>query len=104
MMGNPSHGGRGDLAPASSPLGLLVLDLNEQAKLLTEYFRVNGYPEPSFERHRPLSSLPPQASTEMRITREKLLDDALQIFQLISGPGEYLPNATVSVGSSDQQH
>lgn len=82
----------------SSPLELLVQDLNEQTRTLTGYFRANAFPDPSFDRHGPITTLPAQAPEEMRIAREKLLDNALQIFQLISGPAEYLPNVIASVG------
>jgi 6-hydroxytryprostatin B O-methyltransferase len=98
-MGNSSQDGLRGLIVGSSPLELLVLDLNEQTRVLSNYLRTNGLPEPSFKRDGPIAALPPQAPEEMRIAREKLLDDALQIFQLVSGPGEYLPNVIASVGS-----
>lgn len=98
-MGNNSHGSLNGIAASSSPLELLVVDLNEQTKIFIDYLRATGLPEPSFERDGPVITLPPQAPEELRIAKEKLLDDALQIFQLISGPGEYLPNVIASVGS-----
>ncbi|KAF4953248.1 hypothetical protein FSARC_12442 [Fusarium sarcochroum] len=76
----------------SSRLELLVHDLNEHTATLTEYLRAKGLPEPSFERDAPIMYLPPQGPEEVQIAKEKLLDSALQIFQLVSGPGEYLQN------------
>ncbi|RYP27843.1 hypothetical protein DL767_007491 [Monosporascus sp. MG133] len=75
-----------------SPLELLVRDLNKQTKTFTDYLRANGLPEPSFERDAPIINLPPQAPEEIQVAKEKLLDHALQIFQLVAGPGEYLQN------------
>lgn len=82
----------------SSALELLVQDLNEQTRTLTGYLSANGLPDPSFDRHGPVNTLPAQAPEELRIAREKLLDNALQIFQLISGPADYLQNVIASVG------
>ncbi len=85
------------LVTGSSPLEALVRDLNEQAKAFAGYLRGNGLPEPSFERSAPIVNLSPQAPKEVRMAREKLLDNALQIFQLIAGPGEYLPHLVEGV-------
>ncbi len=92
-MANHSHfDEKNDLVIGSSPLEALVRSLNEQAKAFAEYLRGSGLPEPSFERNAPIVNLSPHAPKEVRMAREKLLDNALQIFQLIAGPGEYLPH------------
>ncbi len=90
-------GGGGGLVAGSSPLEALVRDLNEQANTFAEYLRGNRLPEPSFERDAPIFNLSPQAPKEIRVARERLLDNALQIFQLIAGPGEYLPHLVEGV-------
>ncbi|KAK4149314.1 S-adenosyl-L-methionine-dependent methyltransferase [Chaetomidium leptoderma] len=86
-----TNGTNGPVA-GSSPLELLVRDLNKQTKTFADYLRANGVPEPSFERDAPIINLSPQAPEEIQVAREKLLDNALQIFQLVAGPGEYLQN------------
>ncbi|KAB8237685.1 O-methyltransferase-domain-containing protein [Aspergillus alliaceus] len=85
---NGTHG----LVTNSSPLELLVRDLNKQSKTFTDYLRANGLPEPSFERDAPIINLPPHVPEDIQVAKEKLLDHALQIFQLVAGPGEYLQN------------
>ena len=92
------------LVTGSSPLEALVRDLNEQAKAFAGYLRGNGLPEPSFERSAPIVNLSPQAPEEVRMAREKLLDNALQIFQLIAGPGEYLPHLVEGVSKRPPPH
>ncbi|KAI3340507.1 O-methyltransferase [Ustulina deusta] len=75
-----------------SPLELLVQDLAKQTVRLTDYLRANKLPEPSFERDAPIINLSPQAPAEIQMAKEMLLDNALQIFQLVAGPGDYLDN------------
>ena len=91
------------LVTGSSPLEVLVRDLNEQAKAFAGYLRGNGLPEPSFERSAPIVNLSPQAPEEVRMAREKLLDNALQIFKLIAGPGEYLPHLVEGVSKGHRR-
>jgi 6-hydroxytryprostatin B O-methyltransferase len=82
---------------ALSPLEVLVQDLNKQTTTLNGYLRANKLPEPSFERDAPIINLSPDAPEEAQVAKEKLLDSALQIFQLVSGPGEYLQNVITGV-------
>ncbi|KAF5637636.1 bikaverin cluster-O-methyltransferase [Fusarium tjaetaba] len=77
---------------ALSPLEVLVQDLNKNTTTLNGYLRANKLPEPSFERDAPIINLSPDAPEEAQVAKEKILDSALQIFQLVSGPGEYLQN------------
>ncbi|KAI1039955.1 hypothetical protein LB505_006053 [Fusarium chuoi] len=77
---------------ALSPLEVLVQDLNKNTTTLNGYLRANKLPEPSFERDAPIINLSPDAPEEAQVAKEKVLDSALQIFQLVSGPGEYLQN------------
>lgn len=93
---NGTHG----LVTSSSPLELLVRDLNKQSKTFTDYLRANGLPEPSFERDAPIINLPPHVPEDIQVAKETLLDHALQIFQLVAGPGEYLQNVITGVSAS----
>ncbi|KAM0169520.1 hypothetical protein ACHAPF_009915 [Botrytis cinerea] len=56
---------------------------------------VNG-----FERDTPIINLSPDAPEEAQIAKEKLLDSAFQIFQLVSGPGECLQNDITGVAAA----
>ncbi|KAJ8115385.1 hypothetical protein ONZ43_g4675 [Nemania bipapillata] len=93
---NIAHGNMNDEPRAQpdslSSLEILVQDLAKQTVRLTDYFQANKLPEPSFERDAPIINLSPQAPAEIQLAREKLQDNALQIFQLVAGPGEYLQN------------
>lgn len=82
-----------------SPLELLVQDLAKQTVRLTDYLRANKLPEPSFERDAPIINLSPQAPAEIQMAKEMLLDNALQIFQLVAGPGDYLDNVMTDVSA-----
>ncbi len=82
----------------SSPLELLVQDLNEQTKTFTDYLRANRLPEPSFERGTPnITSQILLAPEAIQLAREKLLDNALQIFQLVADLDEYSQNIMSNV-------
>lgn len=82
-----------------SPLELLVQDLAKQTVRLTDYLQANKLPEASFERDAPIINLSPQAPAEIQVAKEKLQENALQIFQLVAGPGEYLQNVITGVSS-----
>lgn len=85
----------------SSPLELLVGDLGRQTKTLTDYLRSNGLPEPSFQRDASIVVLSADAPEEIQAAREQLMDHALQIFQLVAGPSEYVDNVQINVSASD---
>lgn len=93
---NGTNGVNGHHVKASD-LEHLVQDLSKQTTAFTEYLRANKLPEPSFERDGPIFNLSPQAPEEIQVARERLLDNALQIFQLVAGPGEYLQNVIIGV-------
>ncbi|KAF7190671.1 O-methyltransferase bik3, partial [Pseudocercospora fuligena] len=57
---------------------------------LSEYFRAENRTQPSFERDTPLHVLPTDAPAEVKLARELLMDHAVRLSQLISGPSEYL--------------
>ncbi|KAK3903566.1 S-adenosyl-L-methionine-dependent methyltransferase [Staphylotrichum tortipilum] len=76
-----------------SSLELLARDLEEQVREFAGYLRANGLPEPAFGRDAPVASLPSRAPEDVLATRDKILENALQIFRLVSGPGEHLIHA-----------
>ncbi len=94
MPGNTEHN------DTSSPLDLLVQDLGDQTKSFTGYLRAHGLPKPSFGRDVPVSRLPAGASEEVLAARDKILDSALQIFRLVSGPRDHLFHSVAGVSAS----
>lgn len=66
-------------------------------KALNEYFEQAGHRHPSFELGAPTTVVPEEAPQDVHITRESVMDQALQIFQLLAGPSEYLANLQTGV-------
>lgn len=67
-------------------------DLNQHIHTLCEYLRSTGLPPPTFDRNTPHIVVPEAAPQDVHVARELLMDYALQIFHLASGPSEYLGN------------
>lgn len=84
----------------ASPLQNLTQDLGKNVQILTDYLRSAGLEQPSWDRHTPATVLPPDAPKDIQIAKELLMDQALQILQLASGPTEYLANVITGVSQS----
>lgn len=67
------------------------------AQLVSTYLRSEGHPVPSFGRDSAPKAVPASAPGEVQAAREALLDASMKMFQLASGPSEYLPNLAVHV-------
>ncbi|CAG8212627.1 unnamed protein product [Penicillium salamii] len=65
------------------------------AQLVSTYLRSEGHPVPSFGRDSAPKAVPASAPGEVQAAREALLDASMKMFQLASGPSEYLPNLAV---------
>lgn len=83
--------------PAWSPLENLAHQVMENSKIMSDFLRSSGHPQPSFEREAPPSTLPDFAPEHIRDARTKLMEVALRTFQLALGPKEYIPNLAVGV-------
>ncbi|KXH68539.1 hypothetical protein CSAL01_02196 [Colletotrichum salicis] len=83
--------------PASSPL---LLDLAEatlaSAKRLNEGLDTEGLQQPSFAADGPVYVVPKTASKEVQDAKTAVAEAAFQLFQLVTGPSELLPNITAS--------
>jgi 6-hydroxytryprostatin B O-methyltransferase len=70
----------------ATQLDSLTAGLSSQSKTFSEYLRASA------SSHRP-----GDPSAEVQAAKEKLLEDALQIFNLVSGPTEYIQNVLIGV-------
>ncbi|KAM0351778.1 hypothetical protein ACHAPU_002290 [Fusarium lateritium] len=91
----PTNGNYHEYDGANSQLEALSQDLNKQIKTFNDYLKSAGLPEPTLRRDTPVMNLPPDAPEEMQLAKEKLLEDALRIFNLVCGPGEYIQNVLI---------
>jgi hypothetical protein len=78
----------------------LSLQISINAKVLSEYLSSTGYPQPSFDRDGPPIVLPPAASESAIAARQHLKEAARKVFQLASGPNEYLENVGLEVSAA----
>ena len=78
-------------------LNELAGSISTNAQLLSTYLHSEGHPVPSFERDAAPKAVPASAPGEVQAAREALLDASMKMFQLASGPSEYLPNLAVQV-------
>ncbi|KAK1725307.1 hypothetical protein CaCOL14_010753 [Colletotrichum acutatum] len=83
--------------PAPSPL---LLELAEatlaSAKRLDEGLAAEGLPQPSFAADGPVYVVTKTTSKEVQDARTAVAEAAFQLFQLVTGPSELLPNITAS--------
>nr|WCR31483.1 O-methyltransferase [Talaromyces sp.] len=79
-------------APKASSLEILGDEVTRNVSILSKYLLQNDLPQPSFERSAPLTSIPPKSPAFVQQARQDLMDAALKLFQLASGPSEYIPN------------
>lgn len=84
---------------ATSPTEMetIVDNLHNEVAVLTKLLRACGHCHPSFSRDTPSVVLPENAPQEAHLARAKIMEHAMQLFQLASGPSEYLANLQVGV-------
>lgn len=85
MSSNGMNNSASDIDLAAE-IDALTADLGNQSKLFSEYLRA-----PASEK------VPGDLPTEVQAAKETLLENALQIFNLISGPTEYIQNVLIGV-------
>lgn len=59
---------------------------------LPRYLDSAGHGQPSWDRITPINVLPPNAPTDIQITRENIMNKAMQPFQLAAGHAQYNDN------------
>lgn len=82
---------------SASPIEDLAEQVAVATKTLSEFLRSNGHGQPSFDREAPSTTLPPAAPKEILVARQNLTEAALKLYQLATGPSEYLPRLAVWV-------
>ncbi|KAH7257939.1 putative O-methyltransferase [Fusarium tricinctum] len=70
----------------------LTKKLAGEVQTLEKLLRLSGHQVPSFNRDTPPTVVPNDAPESAHLAREKVMDYALQIFQLAAGPSDYLAN------------
>lgn len=79
-------------------LSELASSISSNAQIVSTFLHAEGHTAPSFDRDAASTVIPATASTEVQKAREELLEASMKMFQLASGPREYLPNLAVHVG------
>lgn len=85
MSSNRENNSSNDIDLAAE-IDALTADLGNQSKLFTEYLRA-----PASEK------VPGDLPAEVQAAKETLLESALHIFNLVSGPTEYIQNVLIGV-------
>jgi 6-hydroxytryprostatin B O-methyltransferase len=81
------------------PLVHLASAISENANIVSGYLVTNSLPQPSFEAGGPSVIVPVSAPPNVQLARQKLLAASLEIFQLATGPSEFLPNLATGVSA-----
>lgn len=84
--------------PMSFLMEKLAKQLNDDVCLLNSHLETAGHPHPSFDSRAPRTTLPGGTPEHIQLSRERIMNNALQLFQLAAGPSEFLPNLSTSVG------
>ncbi|KAM5436481.1 putative 6-hydroxytryprostatin B O-methyltransferase [Microsporum ferrugineum] len=79
----------------TTTLEALASQVQENARIVSDFLRSCGHAGPSFERDSPTTSLPSSAPPDISAARQAIMGAALQMFHLAAGPSEYLPNLAV---------
>lgn len=79
------------------PLEHLSSAISENADIVSGYLKTNHLPQPSFEADGPSVIIPVNAPPNVQLARQKLLAASLELFQLATGPSEFLPNLATGV-------
>jgi hypothetical protein len=83
----------------SSKLELLGDAVARNVSIVSDYLQKNNLPQPSFERNASLTFIPPKSPSHIQQAHQALMEAALKLFQLASGPIEYIPNLALGVRS-----
>lgn len=102
--GESSPVSEGSADPKSVPtqnndlLNELASSISSNAQIVSTFLHSEGHQAPSFNRDAASTVVPATAPTDVQKAREALLEASMKMFQLASGPREYLPNLAVNVG------
>ncbi|CEO58344.1 hypothetical protein PMG11_03074 [Penicillium brasilianum] len=100
--GESSPVSEGSADPKSLPtqnddlLNELASSISSNAQIVSTFLHSEGHQAPSFNRDAASTVVPATAPTDVQKAREALLEASMKMFQLASGPREYLPNLAVN--------
>ena len=75
----------------------LAEQLTTDVRLLSDYLQNTGHPQPSFNHDAPPKTLLDNSPEHVQLARERIMDNALQLFHLAAGPSEVLNNLSTGV-------
>ena len=87
-----------------SPLEELSSTITETAGTVSQYLASKNLPQPSLDANGPSVIVPGDAPPKVQVARQKLLSASLQLFQLATGPSEFLPNLATGVSLFNPEH
>lgn len=85
-------GDRSKLAPLES----FAQEAKENADIVSDFFRNNSLPHPSFAADAPANAFV-SVPDNVIAARAKLTEASLKLLQMVQGPQEYIPNLAVNV-------
>lgn len=74
------------------PLEELSWKITRNASVVSQHLASNGLPQPSLDREGPSTVLPNDSPQDIQRARQELISASLELFQLATGPSEFLPN------------
>lgn len=75
----------------------LASSISTNAQIMSIFLYSEGHNVPSFDHDAASTVVTANAPTDVKVAREALLESSMKMFQLASGPREYLPNLAVHV-------
>ena len=82
---------------ASSQAVRLAQEALTASQQLQACLAAENLPQPSFEANGPIHVVSKSSSEDAQLARTVVMDTALKLFTLVSGPGDLLPNMAASV-------
>lgn len=79
------------------PLERLSSAISVNAFIVSRYLGTNHLPQLSFEAEGPSVIIPVNASPNVQLARQRLHSASLELFQLATGPSDFLPNLATGV-------
>ena len=87
---------------STSTLEDLAEQISTAARSVSGFLQSGGHPQPSFQRDAPINTLPSSAPMDILVARQSLIEAAFKLYQLTTGPSEYLQRTAVGVGHPPQ--
>lgn len=93
-----------DASHSQALLPEIVQKLKQDVDILSDFYSTNAHAGPSFDQHAPIASVPNNAPLEVKNASDAVMDSALKLFDLVSGPTKILSHLTVAVSTSRHLH